>query len=74
MNIARCMIIHDPAVIAVAEVRLRAVMESTLCYAANDGNLLPVLPTLQYSGETLACFYNKARRYHQLMPSLVPAH
>jgi len=54
MNMARCMIIHDPVVIAVAEVRLRAVTESAPCYAANDGSLLPVLPTLQYSGATIS--------------------
>ncbi len=52
MVLVLCMMTHDPMVIAVAEVRLPAVPKSTHCYAANDDNLLPVLPALQYFGET----------------------
>jgi hypothetical protein len=55
MVMALCMMTHDPVVIAVAEVRLPAVPKSTHCYAANDDNLLPVLPELQYFGETTSC-------------------
>jgi len=54
-GLALSMIIRDPVVIAVAEVRLPAVPESAHCYAANDGSPLPVLPALQYFGESLAC-------------------
>ena len=50
MIVAPCMIIHDPVIIAVAYVRLGAVPTSAHCYAASDGNPLPVLSTLQYFG------------------------
>jgi len=60
MAMALCMMLHDPVVSAVADVRLPAVLENGHCYAANDGSPLPVLPALQYFGETIACPYNAA--------------
>jgi len=48
------MIIHDPMIIAVVEVRLPAVLESANCYAANDGSSLSVLTALQYFGAMLS--------------------